>query len=168
MGSVRFLSTPASPRPHAATGARRGRTPPPPLPPGTPTAPLWGRLAYDGTDYAGWQSQTARGGDSMARRPRTVQGEVEAALETVLRAPAVSLSLAAAGRTDAGVHAQGQVISLRAPLGVDASVARVNAVLPPDVRFTHLARAPPTSTRATPPSPRRTSTGSTWEPSPTR
>lgn len=133
----------ASPRPHAATGARRGRTPPPPLPPGTPTAPLWGRLAYDGTDYAGWQSQTARGGDSMARRPRTVQGEVEAALETVLRAPAVSLSLAAAGRTDAGVHAQGQVISLRAPLGVDASVARVNAVLPPDVRFTHLARAPP-------------------------
>lgn len=130
----------ASHRPRAAYGRHRGRQPPPPLPPGAPTVPFWGRLAYDGTDFAGWQSQTARGSDAPGRR--TVQGVVEAALETTLRTPAAALSLAAAGRTDAGVHASGQLVSFYAPPGVDASVGRVNAVLPPDVRFTRLAPAP--------------------------
>jgi tRNA pseudouridine38-40 synthase len=56
-------------------------------------------LAYNGAEFAGW-----------ARQPgvRTVQGELEAALETVLREP---VSLTVAGRTDAGVHALGQVAS---------------------------------------------------------
>ena len=55
-------------------------------------------LSYDGTDFAGW-----------ARQPnlRTVQGELEAALATVLRKDPPTLTVA--GRTDAGVHATGQV-----------------------------------------------------------
>lgn len=55
-------------------------------------------IAYDGTDFAGW-----------ARQPklRTVQGELEAALATVLRKDPPTLTVA--GRTDAGVHATGQV-----------------------------------------------------------
>jgi tRNA pseudouridine38-40 synthase len=56
-------------------------------------------LSYDGSAFAGW-----------ARQPglRTVQGEVESALTLLLRAPDPVL-LACAGRTDAGVHARGQV-----------------------------------------------------------
>lgn len=58
-------------------------------------------LEYVGTRFHGWQRQV---------RLRTVQGELEDALGTVLRHP---VSLAAAGRTDAGVHALGQVASFR-------------------------------------------------------
>lgn len=53
-------------------------------------------LAYDGTDFSGWAAQ---------RDQRTVQGELEKALETVIRRP---VPLTVAGRTDAGVHALGQ------------------------------------------------------------
>ncbi len=55
-------------------------------------------LSYDGTDFAGWARQPAL---------RTVQGELEAALATVLRKDPPTLTVA--GRTDAGVHATGQV-----------------------------------------------------------
>jgi tRNA pseudouridine38-40 synthase len=56
-------------------------------------------IEYDGSAFRGW-----------ARQPglRTVQGELETALETVLRQP---VELTVAGRTDTGVHATGQVAS---------------------------------------------------------
>lgn len=60
-------------------------------------------IAYDGTDFTGW-----------ARQPgiRTVQGELEAALATIFRRHGPSPTLTVAGRTDAGVHATGQVAHL--------------------------------------------------------
>ena len=60
-------------------------------------------IQYDGTDFAGWQRQ-ARGGG------RTVQGELEDVL-ALLEGERVALH--GAGRTDAGVHAEGQVASVR-------------------------------------------------------
>ena len=58
-------------------------------------------LAYDGTDFSGWARQPGR---------RTVQGVLEAALAMILRVESVALTVA--GRTDAGVHADGQVAHL--------------------------------------------------------
>lgn len=60
-------------------------------------------LAYDGTDFNGWARQPGQ---------RTVQGELEAALHTVLGRYGPSPRLVVAGRTDAGVHATGQVAHL--------------------------------------------------------
>jgi tRNA pseudouridine38-40 synthase len=72
-------------------------------------------LEYDGTPFAGWAVQPGR---------RTVAGELERALATVLRRP---VELTVAGRTDRGVHALGQVVSYPGPA---PSLRSVNAVLP--------------------------------------
>jgi tRNA pseudouridine38-40 synthase len=76
-------------------------------------------LEYDGSGFAGWARQDGA---------RTVQAEVERALAVVLRVPSVLLTVA--GRTDAGVHAWGQVASYD---GAPVSVRSVNALLPADV-----------------------------------
>src|SRR5215475_5745373 len=76
-------------------------------------------LEYDGTSFAGWARQDGA---------RTVQSEVERALAVVLHVPSVLLTVA--GRTDAGVHAWGQVASYDGP---PVSVRSVNALLPSDV-----------------------------------
>ena len=100
-------------------------------------------LAYDGGDFHGWAVQPGL---------RTVQGEVETALATVLRVPAVSV--VCAGRTDTGVHARGQVLhadvadevvvagtgrSADPPL--EALARRLNGMLPPEVRVRRVVRA---------------------------
>jgi tRNA pseudouridine38-40 synthase len=76
-------------------------------------------IEYDGGGFAGW-----------ARQPelRTVQGVLEEGLERILRRP---VELTVAGRTDAGVHARGQVASHS---GDPATARALNGVLPPDVR----------------------------------
>jgi tRNA pseudouridine38-40 synthase len=90
-------------------------------------------VEYDGTEFAGFQSQ---------RNARTVQGELEAALSRLTggnRQPVVG-----AGRTDAGVHATGQVIAFTYPgsLSVEALSEALNGTLPPDVAIRDLRRAP--------------------------
>jgi len=89
-------------------------------------------LEYDGTGFSGWASQPGR---------RTVQAEVERALEVVLRQPA---RLRVAGRTDAGVHAWGQVASFSTVAAVDPRrlAMSLNAVLPPDVAIRGVRAAP--------------------------
>lgn len=89
-------------------------------------------VAYDGTDFAGWQIQDAQ---------RTVQGVLEAALA---RMHGQRVRVTAAGRTDAGVHALGQVASFRT--GIDSLTPAVlpravNSFLPDDVRVVDAAGA---------------------------
>ncbi len=79
-------------------------------------------IEYDGAEFSGWARQAGM---------RTVQGELEAALETVLREP---VQLTVAGRTDAGVHAEGQVASFSTTAAVPDDLARrLNGLSPPDV-----------------------------------
>ena len=86
-------------------------------------------LAYDGTNFAGWQMQAG---------PRTVQGVVEDALRPIDDRRVV---VHAAGRTDAGVHATGQVVSfsLTSPVAPGALLRALNARLPDDVRVMDVA-----------------------------
>jgi tRNA pseudouridine38-40 synthase len=89
-------------------------------------------IAYDGGGFSGWAAQPGR---------RTVQGELEEALARVLRVP---VALTVAGRTDAGVHARGQVAHADLPpaalqLGL---VRRLAGMLPPDVRVRAVQPAP--------------------------
>lgn len=97
-------------------------------------------LGYDGTDFSGWALQPGR---------RTVQGVLESAIATVLRLPEVRVTCA--GRTDAGVHARGQVVHVDVPepayrsLGADPDVLgrRLAGVLPADVAVLGVRPAPP-------------------------
>jgi tRNA pseudouridine38-40 synthase len=91
------------------------------------------RVEYDGTDFAGFQIQPGA---------RTVQGELEAALTRISGASRVRV--AAAGRTDAGVHATGQVIAFTDPKGRSATeLARaLDALLPGDVAIREVRRVP--------------------------
>ena len=103
-------------------------------------------IAYDGTDFHGWAAQ---------RGVRTVAGVLDEALSTVFRSP---VRLFAAGRTDAGVHATGQVAHADSDSGVlgnayargvdraegefAALVRRLARFLPNDVRVREISRAP--------------------------
>ncbi len=98
-------------------------------------------LEYDGTDFSGWQWQPGL---------RTVQSETERGLGILLRRPT---RIAGAGRTDAGVHAAGQVATFPAvesDLSVDGlpfdhpdRLYRLNAILEADVAVVAAARMPP-------------------------
>lgn len=89
-------------------------------------------ISYDGTDFIGW-----------ARQPglRTVQGVLEESLGKVLRE---SVQLTVAGRTDAGVHAEGQVAHLDSAAAIDPGklVHRMARFLPKDVRIKDIRVAP--------------------------
>lgn len=89
-------------------------------------------LAYDGTAYAGWQAQPGLS---------TVQGTLEAAIEKITGR---AVRVVASGRTDAGVHALGQVVSLRTGSDLPAEVLRraLGAELPRDIAVLEVAEAP--------------------------
>jgi tRNA pseudouridine38-40 synthase len=93
-------------------------------------------LAYDGSDFAGWQVQTRQA------TARTVQGTLEEALARLARGERVRAM--GAGRTDAGVHALGQVASFDMPHAIEPDEMRraLNAMLPDDLRVLEAARAP--------------------------
>lgn len=101
-------------------------------------------LAYDGTEFSGWAAQPGL---------RTVEGEVSRALATVLRTGHVRLTVA--GRTDAGVHARGQVCHVDVPIDgwtalpgrsdrtpEQAAVTRLAGVLPADIVVRGVRLAP--------------------------
>ena len=80
-------------------------------------------IEYDGTHFAGWQSQ---------KSGRTVQDALEKALHILLKEP---VRLIGAGRTDAGTHALGQVAHFQteAALPTDRLLRSLNGLLPPDI-----------------------------------
>ena len=85
-------------------------------------------LAYDGTDFLGWQRQ------SENARARTVQGVIEEALEKLHKKP---VALTGSGRTDTGVHAAGQVANFYTAIrNMEAGrfVPALNSLLPRDIR----------------------------------
>ncbi|OGD21068.1 MAG: tRNA pseudouridine(38-40) synthase TruA [Candidatus Aminicenantes bacterium RBG_16_63_16] len=89
-------------------------------------------VAYDGTDFYGWQRQP---------KSRTIQGEIEAALS---RIAGRRIAVIGAGRTDAGVHARGQVANFRADFRMDRHELEraLNAILPAAIRIVSLRREP--------------------------
>src|SRR5262245_499667 len=89
-------------------------------------------LAYDGTDFAGWQRQPDK---------RTVQCELEVALERITQQRPKCV---ASGRTDAGVHALGQVVSFASNtrLPPDVLTKALNAELPEDILVFAVVKAP--------------------------
>ncbi|GAB1481452.1 tRNA pseudouridine(38-40) synthase TruA [Treponema sp.] len=91
-------------------------------------------LAYDGTDFAGWQRQKSY---------RSVQGEIEKALEKIHKKP---IALYGSGRTDSGVHAAGQVAHFKTPsTSMEASrfVLALNSLLDRDIRVLEAREASP-------------------------
>jgi tRNA pseudouridine38-40 synthase len=98
-------------------------------------------VEYDGTEFAGFQLQRR---PRQAPAPRTVQAELERAIEAASGRPA---RVVGSGRTDAGVHALAQAahFDTEAPLAADLPRFRraINAHLPPDVSVHELRRVPP-------------------------
>jgi len=90
-------------------------------------------LSYDGTNFSGWAVQPDR---------RTVQQVIEDAISTVAQAKAETI---VAGRTDAGVHATGQVIHVDLPESLELSdlAYKLNRILDEDIRINQISIAPP-------------------------
>ena len=121
---------PEEPPPESpAPGGSPPATPAPEFPPRLFRA----QLAYDGSRFHGWQYQPAQA---------TVQGEIERAIAEVT---ARAIRVQGAGRTDAGVHAFGQVCSFEVGTRLEPCrlMAALNAHLPPDIRIFVLEEAPP-------------------------
>jgi tRNA pseudouridine38-40 synthase len=90
-------------------------------------------LAYDGTNFSGWATQPDR---------RTVQEEVEKAIAIISQSKVETI---VAGRTDAGVHATGQVIHVDVPesINLEEMPYKLNRILDTDVRVMGVSIAPP-------------------------
>ncbi|CAA7017118.1 unnamed protein product [Microthlaspi erraticum] len=94
-------------------------------------------IAYDGTKFAGWQYQES---------PPTIQSLLEKALTQITKIRRKELLLVGAGRTDAGVHAWGQVAHFVTPFNytsLDSIHAALNGLLPEDIRVREVSAAVP-------------------------
>ncbi|PKA62302.1 tRNA pseudouridine38-40 synthase [Apostasia shenzhenica] len=94
-------------------------------------------IAYDGTKFAGWQYQES---------PPTIQCLIEKALMRITKLDRKQLCLVAAGRTDAGVHAWGQVAHFVTPFTYDSLEnlhAALNGLLPSEIRVRQVSSAHP-------------------------
>lgn len=96
-------------------------------------------IAYDGTHFHGWQRQEPPGEEPL----RTVQGVVEEAVRMRVRQP---LNVVGASRTDAGVHALGQVahFSAESPIPLERMGRAINSRLPDDVEIRSIEEVPET------------------------
>lgn len=90
-------------------------------------------IAYDGSNYKGWQNN---------RKAPSIEGTLQQAIERIQQHP---VKLDAASRTDAGVHAEGQIVNFRTPFlkkYPDEFLHSANSLLPPDIRILDIALAP--------------------------
>lgn len=100
------------------------------------------QLAYDGTDFCGWQQQPGRGRHSNPLP--SIEGTVTTAIESVC---GESRGVTASGRTDSGVHASGQVAHFTLTNryhNEDRFLDALNGALPDAIRIHHLSEVPPT------------------------
>lgn len=96
-------------------------------------------ISYDGTDFCGWQRQDC---GEIKNSMRTVQGEIEIALEKLHKQPVI---LYGSGRTDSGVHAMGQAANFFSPVDsipVDKYPRALNSFLPQDIRIIDAKEVP--------------------------
>ena len=102
-------------------------------------------LAYEGTDYAGWQIQDSRRQTSDVRHQKNRRPTIQGTLETAFRQiTGERVRVVGSGRTDAGVHALAQVahVKLHSAIRAQSLQRALNAVLPPDIVVTKIEEAP--------------------------
>ena len=95
-------------------------------------------VSYDGTDFCGWQRQNT----CETGHPRTVQEELEKVLQKVLKQPVTAHG---SGRTDSGVHARGQAVTILSPIDsmkAENYIPALNSLLPHDIRIMDAQEAP--------------------------
>ena len=97
------------------------------------------KVSYDGTDFCGWQRQDKA---DSGKPLRTVQGELEIALNKMLKEP---ISVNGSGRTDSGVHAFGQRANFLSPydsIPAENYILALNGFLPRDIRVLESKEVP--------------------------
>jgi len=89
-------------------------------------------ISYDGTGYCGWQTQTSRRSPAASHKLKTIQAEIEKALEKIFKK---KIKVEGSGRTDAGVHAIAQAANFRLdePFDLAKLPSAMNAYLPNDI-----------------------------------
>ncbi len=89
-------------------------------------------VEYDGTNYAGWQTQNSCQLSGVGCKQKTIQETIEKAIKKIIHK---KVKLLGSGRTDAGVHAKGQVANFKTDSGITIEKLRgaLNAVLPSDI-----------------------------------
>ena len=101
-------------------------------------------IEYDGTNFHGWQTQTARSSSQKRagrRMHRTIQEEIEKALKKIFKR---NLKVIGSGRTDSGVHAWGQVAHFKSRSSMSVTEMRnaLNANLPDDIAILKIEEVP--------------------------